>query len=725
MTKTSDKIYLESFSDFGKTSADTIKEVCEYSGNLRKKYLEKHGVLDIGHAVGISKLIKDMVFDLDAVVAGFFHDLYSIEKENPKIKNRFGPEVYALIEGYGKIDDLIHHTQVTGNEEEYIRMVLSLAEDIRVLLIFIANRYYKITHLDRLPDIDRKILAERTLNIYAPLIHRLGLGRYKAEMENIAFQLLYPDVHKELSAKLSEQKYQHDKLLDEVLTKLKIRLNKHDLDPDLQGRAKHLLSIYRKMERTSRPFEQIFDLLAVRAVVDTVPDCYKALAVAQQHYKPILEEFDDYIQRPKPNGYQSLHVLLENKSGMQFELQIRTKEMHRTAEFGVAAHWQYKEDKQENETDRYVKWLREHVNFNGEVNLHSQVTQFFKFGKANNDIFVLTPKGDLKRLPSGSTPIDFAFSVHREVGLRCSGARVNDQIVPFNTVLQNGDRVDIKTSNQPTVNSDWIKIAQSHRAKAQIRKWLREQLREHSVKLGEELISKGFKRYRQPLTNDLLKTLSEEHGFSGVEDFYASIGTGKISVQSIIQKLYGKDKTEKEAKDEIEAEKLPERSRPDSIIVGGMDNLLVNFGKCCMPIPGDPIVGYITRGKGVTIHRETCRNARQIRTEPERVIDVKWGDGARELFIAGIRLELLKTENFVKEVTPKLGSKKVQLMNYNMYKAGGRNFCTLVIQVANVVELGGFMNILNKMRMVKTVHRLQYSEYKLLLKKPSVQLGAV
>jgi len=724
MAEITENIISETTEGISKKDSAALRNAYEFSCRVREKIEQSHGVLTASQNSGVVKILKELNLDENTVISGFFHDLYNYQNIVTEIEEKFGSDISDIVKGYGKLDSLIHQSYSFENEDDFINLMMSVAEDTRIIFVFIANRYYKIMNVDDFSFIDQKLLAERILTLYAPLVHRFGLGKIKAEIENSAFRILNPEIFHTLSKQLSEKRFERERTLNHTLLQLEYYLKKYNVASNLAGRTKHLLSIYRKMQRTNRSFEQIYDVMAVRTVVNTIPDCYKVLAIVQQHYKPILEEFDDYIQKPKLNGYQSLHVLLEGKNSVQFELQIRTPDMDKTAEYGVAAHWQYKEGREANETDRYFKWIRDHVDFKGEVSNEATVTNFFHLNFQNNDIFVLTPKGEFKRLSRGSTPIDFAFSIHREVGLHCSGARVNEKIVPFETELKNGDRVEIMTANKPIVNSDWIKYAKTNRAKSQIRRWLREQLREHSIKLGEEILTRGFKRNRHSLTHELLRKICDELDYSTVEDLYAAVGAGTQNVKAIIQRLNSDNEPAKAARDEQEAEPVVDHSPPHGITVGGMDNLMVSFGKCCMPIPGDPIIGYITRGKGVTIHRTTCRNVQQIKKQPDRQIDVLWSADSEKSFMAGLRVELVQPEKFIKEITPKLSVRKMQLTNYTQFQLGERDFYTLVVQVHNTHDLIAFMNSLKKMKIVKSVVRLQYSEYKSLIKKTPVHLSA-
>ncbi|MCP4723962.1 MAG: bifunctional (p)ppGpp synthetase/guanosine-3',5'-bis(diphosphate) 3'-pyrophosphohydrolase, partial [bacterium] len=665
----------------------------------------------------------ELKMDKNAIAAGVLHDLYISDTVRKDIGRKFNGIVGELIEGYAEVDTISKQTKRFETEDEYIHMILSVAHDLNVVLLLIANRNYLLNSDTILSRPERRSLANKILKLYAPLAHRLGLGFHKAKMEDKAYEILHPVRYRELSGKLDERRFERERYLKRLLLRLKIELEKFGLKPELSGRTKNLVSVYRKMRRTHKPFQEIYDLLAVRAIVDTVPDCYKILAVVQQMYTPVMEEFDDYIQTPKINGYQSIHVLLADMDNIQFELQIRTIDMHQTAEFGVAAHWKYKEGNRKSDMDSYFSFLRKASSENGGELSKTPVENFFNLKLLQNDIFVLTPHGDLKKLPNGSTPIDFAFAVHRDVGLKCNGAKVNGQIVPFNHELKNGDRVEVLTANKSMVNQDWIKYAKSNKALVEIRRHHRKEMRNHSIKLGEEILPRIFRKYKLPWTNENLELLAEEAKQKSVEELYVAVGSGKISAQTLVHKFV---EVEEEAEEEktIE-EKVVKKPSPKGIKVGGIDNLMVNFGKCCLPVPGDPIVGYITRGKGVTVHRAICRNIRQLKQEPEREIDVEWESAIDMKFAAGLKALITKTDNFIKEITPVFGSRNVTLVNYKFIGSGGVTHCMMVVEIPNLKELNNVKGSLGRLKTVKNVVRMQYSEFKSLLTSAPVSLGKI
>jgi len=705
---------------------DVVQSAREFSKRVRGIFADNPQILTFEETLSAVQILIELGMDNVSIAAGFLHDLYRFPDVMKKIKRKFSNEIHDLVKEYGNISLLAKQAKKGESEDNYIRMALAIAHDFRVILMMLVNRYLRILHHHKRQQEEMIKQAERVLAFYAPLAHRLGLSKYKTLMEDKAFEILHPDIYADISARVSDKRYEFDRYLNQVGLKLKYELKKRGISPGISGRTKHIVSIHRKMQRTGKPFDQIYDIMAVRAIVKTIPECYKILAIVQQLYKPILEEFDDYIQRPKINGYQSLHLLVEDKDNRKFELQIRTKEMHRTAEIGVAAHWNYKTGSRKSTTDAFFRWFREHATDDGRGFGHKAFEKFFHLSELKDDIFVLTPKGDLIRLARGSTPIDFAFAIHKEVGLCCSGAKINGKIVPFNRELRNGDRVEVMTSNQPTVNADWTKYARTTKALTEIRRWLRKKMRMQSIKLGEEILARAFRRHKISMTNEALNNACEELHYNTIEDLFAAVGSGRFSAQVVVQKLIDVESSKKKEKldEEPQIHELhPERTPPASMKVGGMDDLMVNFGKCCLPVPGDPIVGYITRGKGVTVHRITCKSIRQLRLEPEREINVEWAQESNKLFTAGLKVVHTHSENFIKDITPIFGNRNIKLINYQTKQAGGHDFCILVIEIPNTEELRNITQKINSMKSVKSVSRLQYSEFKSLIRSSPVPLG--
>lgn len=697
--------------------------VREYSEPVRKRYREDPEVLtakETEHFVGI---LNELQLDDTAIAAGMLHDLYKFPAITKAIKNKFGDEIFCLMSEYGTVSLIAKQAKRDEGEDNYIRLVFSTANDFRVIMMLIANRYLRILNYKKLNQDEQSKQAERVIAFYAPLAHSLGFFKYKTAMENIAFEILSPGLFKEISGKVSDKRYHLKRYLDKAVLQIEHELGKYGIEAELSSRTKNIMSIYRKMQSTGRPFEKIYDILAIRVTVGSVSDCYKVLAIVQQQYKPILEEFDDYIQKQKRNGYRSLHVLLEDSGKRKFELQIRTSEMHKTAEMGLAAHWNYKAGNKKSTTDAIFKLFREHAT-GPETGIDTKaLTKFFQFHEIKNEIFVFTPKGDLKRLPKGSTPIDFAFAVNKDVGIRCSSAKVNGHMVSFEKALRNGDRVEIITAHKPVVNSDWTDYAHTPQALSEIRNWLRNKMRIQSIKLGEEILSRAVKRKKSSEKYDFIAKISKALHYGTVDDLYNAVGSGKIPAQTAIQKLMRSNVKNDNGNATIEEKITSKRMQSKGLIVGGFDSLMINFGKCCMPLPGDPILGYITRGKGITVHRLTCNNIRQLHLEPEREISVEWEVEADKLFPAGLKIQLTKNDKFIKDITPLFGIQAANLLNYQFVRVSSQDFCILVIEIPHLSHLQNIIKKLNGLKTVNKVIRLNYSEFKMLLKSSPVILG--
>ncbi len=716
-----------SFASYAATLTGKYREqfdaVLTYSESVRILHRNDNTVLTTGQIDQFVSILNELHLDNAAIAAGLLHDLHKFPKLMKAIKKNYDDEIYNLVSEYGRVSILARQAKENETEDNYIRLVFSTANDFRVIMMLIANRYVRILNYGLLPEKEQIVQAERVIAFYAPLAHRLGFFKFKTAMEDIAFKILYPDLYDELTEQVSDRRDQLDKYLEKAVAQIGHELERHDIKADLSSRTKNVMSVYRKMTLTGRPFQKIYDLLAIRAIVQSVSDCYKVLAVGQQLYKPILEEFDDYIQRPKANGYRSLHVLLEDSGKRKFELQIRTEEMHKTSEMGIAAHWNYKEGNVQSTADAIFQMFREQAT-DPEHGIDSKAfSKFYQFHEIKSEIFVFTPKGDLKRLPRGSTPIDFAFAVHKDIGIRCSGAKVNGHIVSFNTELQNGDSVEVMTAHKPVVNSDWSNYAHTQKAKSEIRRWFRDQMRLHSIKLGEEILARTFRKKKISEKHDSLAKMCKSLNFVTVDDLYNAVGSGNVSVHSALQKLIDNRQKSGNGKSTIEEKVSSKRKHSKGLKVGGVDSLMINFGKCCMPLPGDPILGYITRGKGVTVHRMTCKNIRQLHLEPEREITVDWELEADKLFPAGLKVSLTRSDSFIKNITPIFGNRSINLLNYQLFRESGYDYCILVVEIPHVDDLQGVIKKLNNKKAVSNVIRLNYSEYKQLLRSAPIVLG--
>ena len=559
------------------------------------------------------------------------------------ISSEFSPEIAEMVNGVTKLAKIKYVSAEEQQVENYRKMFLAMGKDIRVILIKLADRLHNIRTLKFLKR-DRQIaIAQETIDLYAPLANRLGVFSMKWELEDQAFKYLYPEEYREIVEGIAKKREERLKFIDQIVDEIKINLKKEKIVCEITGRAKHLYSIYRKMKRDNKTLDQIYDLFALRILVNSVKDCYAALGVVHELYTPMPGRFKDYIAVPKPNMYQSLHTTLLGPNGTPFEVQIRTYNMHRIAEFGIAAHWAYKEQsflhgKKENVTVKEDKlaWLRESLEWQKDMQNPDEFMSTLKTELVEDSVYVFTPKGQIKTLPKGSTPVDFAYSIHADIGNKMVGAKINSKMMPIITPLHNGDIVDIMTNdNSKGPSRDWLKFVKSSSAKTKIQQWFKKNERDLNIERGKEIIARELKRIRlnsdELLTNKNIESTLQKYSFKTIDDMYAAVGFGSITATKVLSKIleeYRKTKPNTEIEEKIEElhtrHNINENVSKTGIIVKGIDNCLVKLSKCCNPVPGDEIIGYITRGRGVTVHTKDCVNVKDLFKEEERIIDVYW-----------------------------------------------------------------------------------------------------
>ena len=559
------------------------------------------------------------------------------------ISSEFSPEIAEMVNGVTKLAKIKYVTAEEQQVENYRKMFLAMGKDIRVILIKLADRLHNIRTLKFLKR-DRQIaIAQETIDLYAPLANRLGVFSMKWELEDQAFKYLYPEEYREIVEGIAKKREERLKFIDQIVDQIKINLKKERIVCEITGRAKHLYSIYRKMKRDNKTLDQIYDLFALRILVNSVKDCYAALGVVHELYTPMPGRFKDYIAVPKPNMYQSLHTTLLGPNGTPFEVQIRTYNMHRIAEFGIAAHWAYKEQsflhgKKENVTVKEDKlaWLRESLEWQKDMQNPDEFMSTLKTELVEDSVYVFTPKGQIKTLPKGATPIDFAYSIHADIGNKMVGAKINSKMMPIITTLHNGDIVDIMTNeNSKGPSRDWLKFVKSSSAKTKIQQWFKKNERDLNIERGKDIIAREVKRIRlnsdELLTNKNIESTLQKYSFKTIDDMYAAVGFGSITATKVLSKVleeYRKTKPNTEIEEKIEElhtrHHFNDNVSKTGIIVKGIDNCLIKLSKCCNPVPGDEIIGYITRGRGVTVHTKDCVNIKDLFKEEERIIDVYW-----------------------------------------------------------------------------------------------------
>jgi len=636
----------------------------------------------ITHPVEVAIILADLEMDITSIVAALLHD--TIEDTTctyEKIKQVFGTEIADLVDGVTKIGKIAYTTKAEEQAENFRKMFLAMAKDIRVILIKLADRLHNMRTLKYKP-LDRQIeISRETLEIYAPIAHRLGIFKIKWELEDICLRILEPAVYYDLVERIAQKRQEREAFINDIIKTLTEKISELNIKAAIEGRPKHFYSIYNKMYKENKSLDQIYDLFAVRIIVDTVKDCYSALGMVHELYKPIPGRFKDYIAVPKPNMYQSLHTTLIGREGIPFEVQIRTWEMHRVAEVGIAAHWRYKEGRSEvTDLDNKLAWLRQLLDWQKDMRDADEFMETLKIDLFTDEVFVFTPKGDVKSLPSGSTPIDFAYAIHSAVGNKMMGAKVNGKIVPLGYKLKNGDIVEILTSANVTGPSrDWLKIVKSSQARSKINQWFKKEKREENILRGKELVEKELKKHglthAELFKPEWVEIVLKKYTFQTLDDLYAGIGYGGITANKVISRLkeeYRKfvkeEETEPQAADPqklLKEEQKKKKASENGIIVKGIDNCLVRIAHCCNPVPGDAIVGYITRGRGVSVHRADCVNMADRNIGEDRIIEVRWNTVENVSYLADLNLLANDRTSLIMDISNTIGEDKIPLKGIN------------------------------------------------------------
>ncbi|HZC14277.1 MAG TPA: bifunctional (p)ppGpp synthetase/guanosine-3',5'-bis(diphosphate) 3'-pyrophosphohydrolase, partial [Thermoleophilaceae bacterium] len=593
----------------------------------------------IVHPIGVAKICAGMRLDTATLCAALLHDTVEDTSASlDEVRDEFGDDVATLVDGVSKLDRIEFESQAQAQAENFRKMLLAMARDVRVILIKLADRLHNMRTLDALAKHKQQEIAKETLEIFAPLAHRLGIHAIKWELEDLAFATLHPRKYNEIKQLVSQQRDEREAYVSRAGEYLRKELAAVGIEADISGRAKHFFSIYSKMTKKGREFNEIYDLTAMRVIVESVKDCYGAIGVIHSLWKPLPGRFKDWVAMPKFNMYQALHTTVIGPEGRPLEIQIRTTEMHRTAEFGVAAHWIYKEDGSK-PVEEKVEWLRHLLDWQQETSDPQEFAETLKADLFEDEVFVFTPKGEVKSLAAGATPLDFAYEIHTDVGHRCVGAKVNGKIVPLHYTLQSGDIVEVLTSKKERGPSrDWLALAKTTRAQSKIRAWFKRERREDSERTGREILQENLKRAGLPpqkiAGSPLLADVIREMGFRKGEDFYIALGQAKISSKTVVNKLMHRLKEGESAVEApspaaelLERKETPKKTAASStygIKVEGVEDVMLRIAKCCRPVPGDPIVGYISLGKGITIHHENCPNAVALKKNPERFTRVEW-----------------------------------------------------------------------------------------------------
>ncbi len=675
------------------------------------------------HPIAVTTILADLNIDVTTLVAALLHDVaedteYTIEQ----IEEIFGSEVAFLVDGVTKLNQFQYHTKEDQQLENYRKMFLAMAKDVRVVVIKLADRLHNMRTLKHMRSDKQKRIARETMEIFAPLAHRLGIFNIKWELEDLSFRYLEPDQYYDLVDQMQQKRQTREDIVNDTMQQLEKSLKEANIKADVKGRPKHFYSIYKKMKKDNRDLSQIYDLYAVRVIVDAVPDCYAVLGIAHSLWKPLPYRFKDYIAMPKSNMYQSLHTTVIGTKGQPVEIQIRTWEMHYVSEHGVAAHWRYKEgDKHgDKDFDKKVGWIRKVLEWQDASN-PKELVNALKLDVFSAEVFVFTPKGDVIKLPQGSVPLDFAYRVHTDVGHRCVGAKVNGKIVSLDYTLKNGDIVDIITSKTGKPSLDWLNIVGSTESKSKIRNWFKRENREENILKGRELLEKEAKRLNYDWKTlhkpGRLEKIGRALNAGGENEVLAAVGYGGIPVNGVLLRLidmYKKEdiKVEEQTKTQILLEKLkatePSKKKSGTgILVKGEAGLLVRMARCCNPVPGDNVVGYITRGRGVSVHRADCSNVGHTQEDMDRMIEVSWDGATTETFQVAIEITAYDRSGLLIEIMATLSELKIHIANVNA-KAHDNKSATihLLIDTKDLAQLEFVMTKLRRIRDVYSVQRM-------------------
>ncbi|MFL5922044.1 MAG: RelA/SpoT family protein [Gaiellaceae bacterium] len=715
---------IESVATYNKdVDRDLLTRAFTFAAAAHEGQQRRSGEDFINHPWGAAKICAELHLDEQTIAAALLHDV--VEDTGTDIKDvraEFGDEVATLVEGVTKLTRIQFQSREQAEAENYRKMIVAMAQDVRVILIKLADRLHNMRTIEYLGKQKQVQKAKETLEVYAPLAHRLGINKIKWELEDLAFATLHPRKYEEIKAMVSERRADREEHVREAAMTLQRELEKVDIPADISGRAKHFYSIYDKMAKKGREFNEIYDLTAMRVIAERdgeegTRDCYGALGLIHSLWKPMPGRFKDYVAMPKLNGYQALHTTVIGPEGRPLEIQVRTREMHETAEFGVAAHWLYKHGRAgEARDDEWLAWVRQLMDWQEDEADPREFIKTFRTDLFEDEVYVFTPKGEVKALPAGSTPIDFAYAVHTDVGHKTVGAKINGRIVPLHYRLKSGDVVEILTTKSGRGPSrDWLSLAASARARNKIRQWFSRETREEAEQKGREILETALKKqnlpYRKMQGSSVLAQVIRESGFKKAEDFYLALGSGKLQPGQIVNKVIQRLKTDQVVQEEAVPLKAPKArhataSENFGITVTGVDDVLVRLAKCCTPLPGDPIVGYISMGKGITIHRGDCANVKALKRNPERFTNVSWDGGATQSFRVQISVDSWDRPRLLEDVARTFAEHGANIVEYGGHVEDQLAKNWYVAEVGDVKALRSLLTALRNVDAVFDAYRV-------------------
>jgi GTP diphosphokinase / guanosine-3',5'-bis(diphosphate) 3'-diphosphatase len=668
----------------------------------------------VAHCVEVATILADLHLDSTSIAAGLVHD--TVEDTDTSIDDLeevFGAEIAKIVDGVTKIGKVQFRSTTEQQVENYRKLLLSMAQDARVIVIKLADRLHNMRTLEHLRPDKRRRIALETREIYAPLAHRLGMAQIRWELEDLGFKHLEPEAYRELARKIADRRAERESQIEALRAPLEAELRTAGIPVEVYGRPKHLWSIHRKMMQRARPYEEIYDLMAIRVVTDSVANCYHALGVIHNKWTPLQERFHDYIATPKSNMYRSLHTTIFGPRGRLYEIQIRTREMHRTAEYGIAAHWRYKEGEHHavDEVDETLTWFRQVLEWQQDTREPEEFLEFLRIDLFQDEIFLFTPKGDVKQLPKGATPIDFAFAVHTEVGLRCSGAKVNGRIAPLARELKNGDTVEILTDARQRPSRDWLAFVKTARARNKIRQWIKSEESASSLVLGRELFERELRKRRhpkpQPAQMEKTATALNLVDFDAV---LSGLGRGELGPSAIMRELFPEAAEPPPEKPASAFSRMVERMRGTGrgVRIQGMENMMVRYSACCQPVPGDQVIGYITRGRGISIHRNDCPNVLNLGEHPERRVEIEWQAEANDRFFVRLVVEGTDRRGLLSDIATAISTTGTNIQSAEIKANDGGMSGLFAVEVQNLAHLKKVIKSVRAVNGVLSVERREH-----------------
>ena len=689
---------------------ELIDRALRYSASAHRGQKRMSGEEFVSHSIAVATILIGQFLDSTSIVAALLHDVVEdADVRDEDVAKEFGPEVAGLVDGLTKIAHLTFRSTAEEQVENYRKLLLSIAKDARVIIIKLADRLHNMRTLEHLPPEKRARIATETREIYAPLAHRFGMAGVKAELEDLAFRFLEPEEYAALSGQVAAKRAEREELVAALQGPVEQELRRAEIaDVDVGGRPKHLWSIWQKMRKRNTPFEAIYDMMALRVIVPTVPDCYHVLGIIHHKWTPLQERFKDYIASPKSNGYQSLHTTIFGPNGQLYEIQIRTKEMHRTAEYGIAAHWLYKRERNRpDELDQHFGWFRQLLELQQDTHSPEEFLEFLKVDLYQDEIFVFTPQGDVKRLPKGATAIDFAFHVHTEVGVHCQGAKINGRIAPLHRELKNGDAIEILTSPSAKPSRDWLSHVRTGRARHKIKQWVRHEEETVSSQLGREILQREMKRRRLAMPD--AATLNKAAHLVNMEDgmaLEAAVGRGDLAMGQVVRALHPEASQEElvEPKPTVFGRMLNRIRLGRGIKIQGVDGLLVRYAQCCQPVPGDSVVGYVTQGRGISIHRADCPNLLTL-SAGDRRVEIDWQEQEGESFAVRLVVNAEDRRGLYADILQAISATGTNIRGADLHTKDGGAFGTVFVEVDNLPHLAKVLKAVRRVKGVASVDR--------------------